>query len=138
MINVGIWIKAFRKEKGYTQKQLGDMVGLSSIAIQNYESGTRKPNVNVLYNISKALDIDISLFFKDSSSTEEITKDIVQKSYIGESLLSLYNSIDDYVYSANLISSKSTKEEVDILISKLKDLIDFERYKLIKLEDFEE
>lgn len=138
MINVGIWIKAFRKEKGYTQKQLGDMVGLSSIAIQNYESGTRKPNVNVLYNISKALNIDISLFFKDSSSTEEITKDIVQKSYIGESLLSLYNSIDDYVYSANLISSKSTKEEVDILISKLKDLIDFERYKLIKLEDFEE
>lgn len=41
-------LKAFRKEKGLTQKELSDLTGISVHTINSYESGRRKPNYNSL------------------------------------------------------------------------------------------
>lgn len=37
--SVGAFIRAMRKEKGYTQKQLGDMISLSDRAVSRWENG---------------------------------------------------------------------------------------------------
>ena len=42
-MTVGENIKHFRKEKGYTQEELGYMVGLSGVAIMRYEKEQREP-----------------------------------------------------------------------------------------------
>ena len=53
MVNFGIRLKSLRIEKGYTQKQLADRVGLAISAISSYESGNRYPTYEVMVKFSK-------------------------------------------------------------------------------------
>ena len=40
--DVGLYIKRLREEKGLTQEQLGEIVGVQKAAVQKWESGTTK------------------------------------------------------------------------------------------------
>lgn len=48
-----------RNEFGITQKQLADGIGLSVIAIQNYESGRRKPAFDVLISLADYYNVSL-------------------------------------------------------------------------------
>ena len=48
-----------RNERHLTQKQVADGVGLSTIAIQNYESGRRKPAYDVLISLADYFDVSL-------------------------------------------------------------------------------
>lgn len=128
MINVGVWIQAFRKERGYTQKQLGEMLGLSNITIQNYESGRRKPDVEILHSISKALEVDIALFFEDSKLAESLSREVVIRSYIEECLLGICSNIEKYISCIESEDTSLSKEKVEELVEKIKYVIEFETY----------
>ncbi|WIW71882.1 helix-turn-helix transcriptional regulator [Anaerosinus gibii] len=55
-------IKRFRKEKGLTQKELGDLVNKSSQVISNWERGyTTTINHNDITNLTKVLGKSIEL-----------------------------------------------------------------------------
>jgi transcriptional regulator with XRE-family HTH domain len=54
---IGENIKYFRKEKGLTQKQLGDLSGMADSAIRRYESGTIVPKDENLAKIAHALGV---------------------------------------------------------------------------------
>ena len=41
-------IKQLRIEKGFTQKQVADAIGIVPTAITNYESGIREPSLDTL------------------------------------------------------------------------------------------
>ena len=45
-------IKKLRKEKGFTQAQLAEQVGVSCRSIQNYELGSRYPKREILDKIA--------------------------------------------------------------------------------------
>lgn len=49
-------IKKFRKEKGFTQKELALKSGITRESLGNYERGTRTPPANILASIANALD----------------------------------------------------------------------------------
>lgn len=54
-------LKRLRKEKKYTQSQLGDKVGVSGAYIQQLESSTKNnPSLEVLMKIAKALDVQVT------------------------------------------------------------------------------
>ena len=48
-----------RKERNLTQKQLAEGVKLSEIAIQNYESGRRKPAYDALLALADFFDVSL-------------------------------------------------------------------------------
>lgn len=48
-----------RKAKNLTQKQLATDLGLSEVAIQNYEAERRKPNHDVLIALADYFDVSI-------------------------------------------------------------------------------
>lgn len=48
-----------RVSKGWTQEQLGDAVGKDKATIKKYEGGTRVPPFDALYDICKALGLDV-------------------------------------------------------------------------------
>ena len=48
MIDFATQLKAIRKNKGITQKQLAAAIGASERGIQQYELGERKPAFDVL------------------------------------------------------------------------------------------
>ena len=53
---IGLKIKLARKSKGLTQSQLGEIMGLSGSMIGQWENGLRKPKIETLVRIEKALD----------------------------------------------------------------------------------
>lgn len=61
-------IRNFRKEKGYTQKQLAELAGIATITLQQYELGKREPKIEQLLKLSNALQIDINTLLEDSDS----------------------------------------------------------------------
>lgn len=54
---IGERIKKARLEKGYTQLQLAEMIGVAKNTITGYETGTREPDSNRITAIAKALSV---------------------------------------------------------------------------------
>lgn len=54
---VGDRIRTIRTEKGLSQAQLGEKVGLTADRIQKYENGARKPKSELLKRIASALGV---------------------------------------------------------------------------------
>lgn len=57
---LGIRIKELRKQKGLTQQQLGDLIGITKVSICCYENGTRTPNLDTLLDMADIFGVDIS------------------------------------------------------------------------------
>lgn len=55
----GTKIKEIRKQKGLTQKQLGDLCGMADSAIRRYENGNANPKIETLQKIADALGCEI-------------------------------------------------------------------------------
>lgn len=53
-------IKKIRREKGLTQKELGNLCGMADSAIRRYESGRANPKINTLIKIAEALNCEVS------------------------------------------------------------------------------
>ena len=53
MVNFGSKIKELRLEKGLTQQQLANLLGVAVSAISSYESGSRYPSYEVLISIAR-------------------------------------------------------------------------------------
>lgn len=58
-MTVGERIKAIRKEKGLTQKQVANGCGMADSAIRKYESGLITPKIETLQRIADALGVHI-------------------------------------------------------------------------------
>ena len=54
---IGRRIRAVRIEKGMSQKELGEKVGLSANRIQQYENGARNPKLELCKQIAEALGV---------------------------------------------------------------------------------
>lgn len=56
---VGTLISSLRKEKGYTQKQLAEMIQVSDKAVSKWERGMGCPDVSLLGELSAVLGVNI-------------------------------------------------------------------------------
>jgi len=70
-MTTGQLIKKLRLERGLTQEALADTTELSVRTIQRIENGEVDPRSYTLLMISKALDVDFSIFSEDESTEEE-------------------------------------------------------------------
>lgn len=65
-MTIGERIKKKRREAGFTQKQLGEALGVSQQQIAQYESGKRTPKVDTLVRIANALNTSIVSLFDNT------------------------------------------------------------------------
>lgn len=75
MINVGKMIAAIRTQRGMSQQQLADKMGLTKQAISNYERGVREPDYVTLEALADVLNVPMGMLMtKDDQETalEEI------------------------------------------------------------------
>ncbi len=83
----GMFILELRKEKGYTQKQLADRIGVSDKAISRWETGRGLPDTSIMPALCEALSISVNellsgerLSLEDySGKAEEIMVDLMKK-----------------------------------------------------------
>lgn len=78
-------IKELREKSHLTQKQLGEMLGISDKAVSKWELGLSKPSIENLMHLSKILNASVECFFNASSKAKK--EDIVSGM---ESLKELY------------------------------------------------
>ena len=63
-------IKQLRKLNCLTQKQLGELLGISDRAISKWESGLSKPSGQNLVCLAKIFNVSVETFFKKSSVSQ--------------------------------------------------------------------
>ncbi|MDE7401100.1 MAG: helix-turn-helix domain-containing protein [Clostridia bacterium] len=66
-ICLGQRLKELREEKGYTQKQLSDLLGINSVTYLHYEKEQRRPSYELLADIANfyGVTVDYLLGLKD-------------------------------------------------------------------------
>ena len=77
-MGVGENIKFFRKQKGLTQKELGEIIHMSPNSIQRYELGHRDPQNKTLEVIAKALGVSMADLLGIEKKVYDLT-DILSK-----------------------------------------------------------
>ena len=59
------WLKLIRNERGLTQQELADKIGITREQINHYENGRVTPQALNKYKIAQALDFDVSLWYEN-------------------------------------------------------------------------
>ena len=77
-IAAGDSIKKFRKQKGYTQKQLAEKAGISRTALIRYENGETSPSIQILQQIAEALEVSVSVLIDEGDNAEEKLKPFLE------------------------------------------------------------
>lgn len=64
-------IREIRKAKGFTQRALGEKIGVVESTIRAYETGRCKINSDIVEKLAIALNVDISEFYTDQEYIKE-------------------------------------------------------------------
>lgn len=97
-MNTGDRIKFYRKEKKLNQTELANKSGISRNALSNYELNKRKPTIEVLKKIAKALEINVIYLVEDNVRTEICNqlKNYSNSNFILELIETKLKNIDKY------------------------------------------
>lgn len=150
-MGVGENIKFFRKQKGLTQKELGEIIHMSPNSIQRYELGHRDPQNKTLEEIAKALGVSMAdllgienhkqamknLAKRLNAMSEEERKEISDKKIkewedekiksIQDAILTIAESADciDFFLNEDItMNYEKSKRMFDIFVNTMKLLID--------------
>lgn len=108
-IDLGTRIKQARNEKKITQSDLAKKIGVSRIAIGNYERGERQPTIEILEAIASALNIGIYTLLEPNSN--------------------LYNQTQNSKLAKKIaLLDSSSFTELSLISADLKTIIDFLEY----------
>lgn len=124
-VPTGSRIKEIRKQKGLTQKQLGEKCGMYESQIRKYENGKANPKIETLKKIAAALEVPVSLlddtlsFMEDMETTK--SRKILAYTVINE----LYNRRkQDLLNAFEKLNSKGQIESV----KRVQELTEIPRY----------
>ena len=121
-IIIGKFIASERKRKGYTQRQLADLLQISDKTISKWERGNGFPEVSLLLPLCRELDITVNeLLSGERVSEEDYQKDYQQKAE--ENMVTLikekeyvqtYNPLIWWIaYGPDFETAKSVREILD-------------------------
>ena len=68
-----------RKAHGYSQYQLGTLLGLSDKAVSKWETGNAKPRLETLMKLAGILDVDVNEFLEEAKVTSKEDRDLSGK-----------------------------------------------------------
>ena len=67
---IGVFLAELRKEKCWTQEQLGQKLGVTNKTVSRWENGNYMPPVDILLELSKLYDISINEILSGQRLTE--------------------------------------------------------------------
>ena len=108
----GDTLRDLRQQRGMTQKELGNTLGVSAQMIAQYENGKRKPKLGTLQQIAASLNVPTDYFinrYDGFQLTDVELNNRTRGSF--ENLLTLYRNARD-----------NLKEEVIFLTAEIQDL----------------
>ena len=124
---IGKFIAKKRKEKNYTQKELADKLSVTDRAVSKWERGMGCPDISLLEDLSKILDISIVELL---NGEEKENIEIIEKDIINSMKYSKTNTKNEIINNLNIILSTLIIFTVILLLS----FNIFNSYKLNKVE----
>lgn len=116
-MNVQDKLIALRKEHNLTQKELGEIAGVSGAAVSAWELGDRSPKIEPLKNICAHFCLDIHSLIDESSDFDDVKAPAPR----GERQVS-----DDDIRAAFFGGADDlTKEEMDAMWDDAKDYVQY-------------
>jgi len=100
-MNYGEIIKKVRKERGLTQKQLGERLGISQAAIGQFESNKANPKIDTIQKIADALNVSLNDLIPDVFE---------QKTQEGHELRATDYSVIEVIANHKIFNDKERKE----------------------------
>ena len=153
-MDIGESIKQKRKIAKLTQKELAEQINKSERMLQKYENGEVTPSLDVLKELSNALNVPIDSFFENVFQkwdiiydSEKLAKEVKAIESF-ESLLKQYGynfrmfsygeediTNEDPIYEIYLTPKESielTKGQYEELMKELREFVDFKLHRLKK------
>lgn len=113
-IDIGKKIKDLRTEKGLTLRELGKLTDLSTGFLSQLERGLTTIAVDSLESIAKALDVNLSFFFRAPRKRESC----ILRSYEREIFNKNKLGVIDYILSSDLTDKNFLPRLIEVLPSR--------------------
>ncbi len=112
-MQMNLVIREKRKEKGLTQEQVADYLGVSTPAVNKWEKGVTFPDITLLPPLARLLGVDLNtlLCFHENMTAQEIAyfseeiMDTIRKSDFDSGFMMGMKKIKEYPSCAELIQS---------------------------------
>ena len=69
---IGKRIRKYREDRGLSQKELADKIGVSNSRISNWEKGINRPDADILADLCRALNVSPSELLDVRLSVDEL------------------------------------------------------------------
>lgn len=69
---IGKRIRQYREERGMSQKELADKIGVSNSRVSNWEQGINRPDADILADLCRVLKVSPSELLDVHLSTDEL------------------------------------------------------------------
>lgn len=73
---IGAFLKQLRNEKGITQEQLAEILGVSGRTVSRWETGTNLPDLSILVQISEYYDVEIKEILNGERKSEKMENEL--------------------------------------------------------------
>ena len=73
---IGSFLKELRKEKGITQEQFAEILGVSGRTVSRWETGSNMPDLDVLIQIADYYDVEIREMLDGERKSENMDKEM--------------------------------------------------------------
>lgn len=70
-VKCGNYLKTLRKQKGLTQEQLAEMLGVTNRSVSRWETGANLPDIDIIIILSEYYDVDIRDLLNGEKRTAE-------------------------------------------------------------------
>lgn len=121
-------LKNLRLERGFTQQDLASAIGVTVVAVRNWERGVRKPAMEAIVALGKTLNISADILLGISLSNQP--KSCLVLSPAEKTLLQNYQSLDAHGRKTVETICLLEKERMEIVEAKpTPKIVDFETVK---------
>lgn len=72
----GSLLRKLRKEKGYTQEELAEIMGVSNRTVSRWETGSNMPDISILVELADYYGVDIRELIDGERKSEKMDKDV--------------------------------------------------------------
>mgnify|MGYP000027061330 CR=1 FL=1 len=120
-------LKAIRKSKGLTQKQLSELSGVSRVAIARYETNQQTPQKAAVEKLARALDVSVEELTNEPPTAKALETPPTQQNKdtkpitLSVNLDKVYKDIEEKMWgeiTAALLNDKDFKADIMDVIAK--------------------
>ena len=76
LVKTGKFLQELRKEKGFTQEQLAEKIGVARRTVSRWETGCNMPDLDILMELSDLYEVDLREILSGERTSEQMNEEL--------------------------------------------------------------